>query len=69
MHIYRVCVQMCTKCEVSMSNLVLHGVCTDTSANTDTQSMIVQGTLVDKPNEPKTQPVKYIKTPPSFPKL
>ena len=39
-------------------NLYQGEVCTDdnnTDANDDGQCMIVEGSLVDKPNEPKTQ--------------
>ena len=43
---------MYTKYEVSVSNPVPKEVCTDADAN-DGQSMIVEGSLVDKPNEPK----------------
>ena len=54
---------MCTKYEVCMFNLTLglEEVCTDddatpmpTTTTHDRQIMIVQGSLIDKPNEPKT---------------
>ena len=40
---------------VSLSNPVPGEVCTDYDDFNDGQSMIVQGSLVDKSNEPKTQ--------------
>ena len=63
MHIWETFVHMCTKYEVSMSNSVLGGRCAQMtlmpipmlmSMTHDGQSMIIQGSLVDKPNEPKT---------------
>ena len=64
MHIWATYVQMCTKYEVSMSNPVPGGgvhrhqcqrqhQCRMTMH--DRQSMTVQGSLVDKPNEPMNQ--------------
>ena len=37
-------------------------VCTDDANDDDGQSMIVQGSLVDKPNEPKTLTTTIIHT-------
>ena len=53
-----------TKYEVSMSNPGYDG-CAQTMAMTtmhDGQSMIVQGPLVDKPNEPKMTPLRLVST-------
>ena len=58
MHIWGTFVHMYTKHEVSMSNPVAGEVCTDDNyadANDEGQCMTVQGSLVDKPNEPKIQ--------------
>ena len=53
MHIWGAYVHMHTKYEVSMSNPVVRGVGTDDVNDDNGQSMIPQGCLVDKPNEPK----------------
>ena len=57
MHILGTCVHIYTKYEVSMSNPVARRTdrqYTDNAdADNDGQSMIVQGSLVDKPNKPK----------------
>ena len=48
-------VHMYSKYEVSMSNHVPGEVCTDDAKDDDGQSIIVYGSLADKPNEPKSQ--------------
>ena len=60
---------MHTKYEVSMPNPMAGEVCTDDEAdandantNDDRQSMIAQGSLVDKPNEPKITRVSKLYT-------
>ena len=60
---------MCTKCKISMPTLCKGQVCIDDAdANTNDdanvndhwQSMTVQGSLVDKQNEPKIAKPKYL---------
>ena len=49
------CAHMCTKYEVCMSNPVPGGLYTNID-DTDAQSMIVLGSLVDKPTEAEMWP-------------